>query len=215
MSGGRKLWARVVNGVVAEPPIWLELPIEQCFHVDAAATFVEATNQPDVKERWTYDGAKFSPPPPPTQAQQFQTAVRVLQQITAQQKQAGVWFTPQGYTAPLLFATDSTSQAELTGAFQLASVGLWQDGSCVFTAAGKPIPVTAADVIKLAKAAGSYVLGCNNYAARLIGLLEADPTTDISQGWPSNNTPTPPAVAALVVDVAGAVFTNNPNPPAQ
>ncbi|WP_125902736.1 hypothetical protein [Burkholderia multivorans] len=66
-----KTYARIADGMVAEiiRPMadedGNEIPIDQRFHPDLVATFVDITDMsPQPSERDLYDGETFSDPPP-------------------------------------------------------------------------------------------------------------------------------------------------------
>lgn len=133
--------------------------------------------------RWI-DGA-LTPYTPPATVERTMAALNAL---LAAKEAAGVHFQATGATAPSLFPTDAGTQGKLTSAFVMAGAGLWIDGTPWLTLDGNPVavPFTAADVQNLAKKAAAYVAGCVAQYAQLATEVAADPTTDITQGWPSN-----------------------------
>lgn len=55
-------YARISDGAVLEIIEGNSVPIEQRYHPDIVAALVPC--EPDVAQRWTYDGGTFSPPVP-------------------------------------------------------------------------------------------------------------------------------------------------------
>lgn len=137
---------------------------------------------------WLGADGVFTLTPPPAPPPDVATALAALQKMTVARETAGFHFAIPG-VGLVLFSTDPSSQGRLSFAYQLAKEGQWPDGSAVFTAAGEPIPLTSDQLISLAIATGKYVLSVSNYAASLIPRVMAQPTLDITQGWPSNGGP--------------------------
>jgi hypothetical protein len=113
-------------------------------------------------------------------------ALAALDLMRQQKEAAGVWFKPMAATGALLFATDATSQPRINSAYTAAKDGLWADGTPWKAADGQFVAMTTADIIALGKKALGYIVDCAAYEAKLAAVVQSNPQTDITQGWPSN-----------------------------
>lgn len=112
-------------------------------------------------------------------------ALARLNALAGQKETAGVYFQPASASQPVLFGTDVSAQQRTTSAYLLAGAGLWTTGAKHVAADGTAYVFTATEIAALAQKAGSYVLACSQRAIALQSDIQADPTTDITVGWPS------------------------------
>ena len=98
----------------------------------------------------------------------------------------GIYFKAAGASAPSLVASDEMSQAKMTSSYVAALNGHWVDGTPWKASDGSFMPLTSADMQAMALTLLGYVAQCYANEGRLLVALEADLTTDITQGWPSD-----------------------------
>jgi len=147
--------------------------------------------EPTLAPGWTHGPAGFAPPPQsappaPTPAQALAERKAALAVERYARESAGVWFQASGATAASLAASDTSSQAKLGNAYQLARDGFWRDGTPWKMADANFVPMAAADIKALSLKVAAYVAACYAHEAQLAATLASDPATDITQGWPAN-----------------------------
>lgn len=175
-------WARVVGGVVQElfTPAAGENP-NDLFHPGIGAWVLATAG---VAPGWTWDGTSFAAPVPPVRT--AAEAVAALGAELAAKQGAGVYFTPTGGSAPVLFPTDPGSRGAFTAAWNAIGANLWADGKPFIAADGTPVPLSTADAKALITKALAYVDGCVDAYAALHAAVVANPAADIAAGWPGN-----------------------------
>lgn len=119
-------------------------------------------------------------PPPSLGAQ--------LAALAMQKEVLGVWFRPAGAAAASLFPTDPASSVEISEVNAMANEGVWPANGFFDDINGVGVPVSAADVLALAKVIAAYVFGVKANARALGMQIKAGGTPDITQGWPSQGT---------------------------
>ena len=109
-----------------------------------------------------------------------------LEALCHEHTNAGIYFTPSAYTTAFLFDTGAASQSKMLTSFVAASNGLWPTTAVWKIDDGSFVNMTATDVIDLAKKSQAYIQACYATESDLQTKLQADLTTDITVGWPSN-----------------------------
>ena len=120
-----------------------------------------------------------------TEPQKTALALQALGAYLLEEQSKGFFFTPTGTDVAILFSTSSHAQSQYTGANSLAVQEPNTPQNFIPTS-GAPIVLSAADVIKLTNGVASYINATNAAYATLVAKVEADYTTDITQGWPDN-----------------------------
>lgn len=140
-----------------------------------------------LKGDWAVSGKTIVPyTQTPVIGRPGQTPLEALGAMLAAKQTAGVFFDPSGATPGVLFPTDLVSMTKLTALWSAIQAGLWSDGRPIIAADGTPVPMSSSDAAALVKKALAYVQACDDRYAALHPLVVADPSTDISGGWPSN-----------------------------
>ena len=173
------------------------VPLADMYHASQTWLDVTAAQPLPVVGSVTADGGRtFTPPPGPSAAELQAQALLALAAMASTKLAAGILFQASGANAPSTFATDSQSQGSVTSAYVMAAGGLWIDGGPWEASDGTFVPLVTADVLTLGKAAAGYVLGVASRKAALTAAVMADPTTDISTGWPSRGPFSTPAASS-------------------
>ena len=123
---------------------------------------------------------------PPPVAPTLDSRMAELEALCQQHMTSGIYFTPSAYTNPSLFDTGAASQSKMLTSFVASSNGLWPTTAVWKIDDGSFVNMTATDVINLAKKSQAYIQACYATEADLQTKLQADLTTDITVGWPSN-----------------------------
>lgn len=140
---------------------------------------------------WTHGPSGFvapaqAAPPALTPVQALAERKAALAAERYARESAGVWFQANGAATPSLAASDTSSQAKLGNAYQLARDGYWRDGTPWKMADGSFVGMAAADIKALSLKVAAYVAACYAHEAQLAAALASDPATDITPGWPVN-----------------------------
>lgn len=125
--------------------------------------------------------------PHPTVAPTVQSATVALQSAFAAKSASGVYFTPTNGTATL-FPTDDAAIGKYNAAYSAANANpvLWPASGIMFASDGSPVVLGPNNVTALAQHAFAFISACAAHYADLYNQIKNDPTTDITQGWPSN-----------------------------
>lgn len=123
---------------------------------------------------------------PPTPVPTITSRLADLETLCQEHMVAGIYFTPSAYTTAFLFDTGAASQSKMLTSFVAASNGLWPTTAVWKIDDGSFVNMTATDVINLAKKSQAYIQACYATESDLQTKLQADLTTDITVGWPSN-----------------------------
>lgn len=175
---------QVLNVILYDPEHPFD-PGEGLLLVEAGAA------EPTLAPGWTHGPAGFAPPPgsaPPalTPVQTLAERKAALAAERYARESAGVWFQASGAATPSLAASDTSSQAKLGNAYQLARDGYWRDGTPWKMADGSFVGMAAADIKALSLKVAGFVAACYAHEAQLAAALASDPATDITPGWPVN-----------------------------
>ena len=123
---------------------------------------------------------------PPAAVPTLDSRMAELEALCQQHMTSGLYFIPSAYTTAFLFDTGAASQSKMLTSFVSASNGLWPTTAVWKIDDGSFVNMTATDVINLAKKSQAYIQACYATEADLQTKLQADLTTDITVGWPSN-----------------------------
>jgi hypothetical protein len=114
-------------------------------------------------------------------------AVAALAAMLSAKEALGIHVTPTGGT-DTVFPTDPGSVAKYTAAWNAltASPPLAADGDIYIAADGTPVPLSMLDAKALIEKALAYFRACTATYAKLHAAVAANPSADITVGWPTN-----------------------------
>jgi hypothetical protein len=100
---------------------------------------------------------------------------------------SGIHFKPAGGT-DTVFPTDPGSVAKYTAAWNALTTTppLAADGDIYIAADGTPVPLSMVDAKALITKALAYFRACTANYATLHAAVAANPSADITVGWPTN-----------------------------
>jgi hypothetical protein len=114
-------------------------------------------------------------------------AIAALAAMLSAKEGSGIHFKPTGGT-DTVFPTDPGSVAKYTAAWNALTTTppLAADGDIYIAADGTPVPLSMVDAKALITKALAYFRACTANYATLHAAVAANPSADITVGWPTN-----------------------------
>jgi hypothetical protein len=115
-------------------------------------------------------------------------AIALLATELQTRESAGVFFTPTSATAALLFPTTADAIGKYTAEWSALGTTppLRNDGDPMIAADGTPVALSNADAKAVIQKALAYFRACTANYATLHAAVVANPSADITVGWPTN-----------------------------